>query len=272
MKRTFLARRNALLSSTNISWGGIALVCAIFALLARVLAPNFFWHAMAPAFRAADIVAAASHTFFGSFQDTAGLVARNEQLIRKNAALISENQILRKKETLTSDFDPAKGILAAVVARPPESPYDTLVLAAGKHVGVMLGQEAFGAGGVPLGLVTMVVADFSRVTLFSAPGTLTRGWIGDENVPLNIFGSGGGTMNASLSRSVGVEVGDTVFAPGPGMLPIGRVVRVESDPSSPGVTLRIMPIINPFSLSWVQLRDVGTGVRDAFSNATSTSL
>ena len=39
----------------------------------------------------------------------------------------------------------ASGILAGVVARPPESPYDTLVLAAGKNAGVTLGMEVFGA-------------------------------------------------------------------------------------------------------------------------------
>ena len=69
-----------------------------------------------------------------------------------------------------------------------------------------------------------------------------------------------------------IAVGDTVFAPGPGMLSIGHVVRVESNPSSPGITLRIMPNVNLFSLGWVQLRDVGAEVRNLFSVATSTSL
>ncbi|MEK7144704.1 MAG: rod shape-determining protein MreC, partial [Patescibacteria group bacterium] len=273
MKKTFLVRRNALLSSTGISWGGIALACAVCALVVRLIAPNFFWQTMAPAFRLADTLAATSRTFFAGFGDTAALVARNEQLVRENAALTSENQSLHKKEILTNGFDSAKGILAAVVARPPESPYDTLVLAAGERAGVVLGQEAFGEGEIPLGIVTAVTADFARVTLFSSPGTRTYGWVGlsvqagSENIPLIISGSGAGTMQASLSRSANITVGDTVFAPGPGMLPIGSVVRIDSDPSSPGMTLRIMPNLNPFSLVWVQLRDVGAEVRNLFSVA-----
>ena len=58
------------------------------------------------------------------------------------------------------------GILAGVVARPPVSPYDTLVLAAGRVDGVEVGMEAFGAVGVPVGVVSSVLEDFSRVTLF----------------------------------------------------------------------------------------------------------
>ncbi len=272
MKRTFLAKRNALLSSTGVSWGFIALVFSLFALLLRLFAPNFFWQAAAPVFRAADTIAAMNHSFFAGFSNIATLAARNEQLMRENAALTNENKALLKKEVQLGKFnDVSQGILAAVVAFPPESPYDTLVLAAGKNAGVVLGQEAFAEGGVPLGIVTMVTADFARVTLFSAPGIRTHGWVGHENIPLTILGSGAGTMSASLSRPADVTLGDTVFAPGPGMLPIGSVVRIDSDPSSSRITLRIMPKVNPFSLSWVQLRDVGAGILDSFP-ATSTAL
>lgn len=279
MKRTFLARRNALLSSASISWGTIALGCAILALLVRLLAPNFFLQAFTPVFNISNSIAGKSHTFFTSFSDTAALAARNERLAKENAALASENQALLQKETSMSALIgasalqkiPGTGILAGVVARPPLSPYDTIVLSVGSSSGVTLGQEAFGEGGVPLGIVTAVAADFSRATLFSAPGMVTHGWVKNADMPLNIFGAGGGAMNASLSRSAGIEVGDIVFAPGPGMLPIGSVTRVDSDPSAPGITLRIMPSINPFSLTWVLLRDIGATLHGAFSIATSTS-
>ncbi|MFZ3044169.1 MAG: rod shape-determining protein MreC [Minisyncoccia bacterium] len=275
MKRTFLAKRNALLSSTDISWGVIALGCAILALLLRLVTPNFFLHAVAPAFSVAEILNTKSHTFFNSFSDAAILAAKNELLMEENAALASENQALLEKEASLNDLlgtsvSAKTGIFAGVVARPPESPYDTLVLASGESVGVTLGMEAFGVGGVPLGVVSSVTSDFSRVTLFSAPNVVTYGWVGKDSLPLNILGAGGGAMNAGLSRSADIVVGDTVFAPGPGRLPIGSVVRIDSDPSAPGITLRIKPKTNPFSLTWVELRDVGSALRGAFSVATST--
>ena len=136
MKRTFLAKRNALLSSAGVSWGALALAFALAVLLVRLLAPNFFWYAASPAFSIADDIAARTHVFLNSFSDTAALAARNEQLVRENAALANENQALVEKtasqSALLGSSDVQKpavsGILAGVVARPPESPYDTLVL------------------------------------------------------------------------------------------------------------------------------------------------
>jgi len=259
MKRTYLAKRNALLSSTNFSWGAFALIFVVFFLLLRLFAPNFFWNIFTPVFQTSDALANQSHTFFSSFGDTAELVLQNEKLMNENSALANENQaLLQKMNSLSGLSLDDRGITAGVVARPPTSPYDTLVLASGSDAGVTVGMEAFGEGGVPLGIISSVSADFSRVTLFSAPGIVTSGWVGKANLPVTIKGAGAGAMQASVSRSAGITVGDVVFAPGPGMLPIGGVVRVDSDPTSPSVVLRIMPALNLFSTTWVTVRDTGT--------------
>lgn len=271
MKKTFLVKRNALLTSTDVSWGAYALIVAVFILLVRLVAPNFFWHVFAPVFQSADALATESHTFFASFGNAATLALQNEKLQEENAALATENQTLLEKatslEALGSSSGLGKGITAGVVARPPESPYDTIVLALGSRAGVTLGMTAFGlpagqvgAGGVPIGKVSLVWTDFSRVTLFSSSGVHTNGWIGHMNVPLTITGAGAGALNASLARSAGVAEGDNVFVPGPGKLPIGTVTRIDSDPSSPSMTLRITPILNPFSITWVLLRDTGAAL------------
>jgi len=267
MKRTFLARRNALLSSGNVSWGVLAVMLVALIMLIRVILPNLFWQAFSPVFRASDALAGRSHDFFIHFSDAAALARQNERLGKENAALASENQMLMKKVENLSGLAVRKdspGILAGVVARPPMSPYDTLILSAGREDGVVLGMEAFGAGGVPVGIVTSILDDFSRVTLFSSSGVSMSGWVGRGNVPLSIVGAGGGAMQAVVARAALVAPGDVVFMPGPGMLPVGSVLRVESDPLSPAVTLRIQPAINPFAISWVELRMTGV--------ATSTPL
>ena len=273
MKKIFLAKRNALLSSRSVTWGVYALAVAIVVLLMRLLAPNIFWQAIRPVFSVSDALASQSHAFMLSFSDTAKLAVQNERLTAANAALASENRALQQKSASVSALlgmaapSTASGILAGVVARPPESPYDTLVLAAGTKAGVLLGMEAFGEGGVPLGVVSSVLDDFSRITLFSAPGMTTSGWVGHANAPLTILGAGAGAMSASIAREAGIAVGDTVFVPGPGQLPIGSIVRVDSSPLSPSVTLRIMPAANPFSVSWVLLRATGV-VPMAFATST----
>lgn len=279
MKKTFLARRNAFLSSANISWGGYALLIAVVLFFMRFATPDFFWKVFAPVFRSADSLAAGSHAFFSSFGDAAKLSLRNETLVSENAALANENQAFLKKmaslEALFGSPAPGEstpsGILAGVLARPPEAPYDTLVLAQGSRAGIALGQEVFGAGNVPIGVVSSVLDDFSRVTLFSSPGVSIAGWVGSANIPLTVTGVGAGSMSASLTRSANIIVGDSVFGPGPGMLPIGTVTRIDESPSSPSMTLRIVPALNLFSISWVVVRDTGAALLDALPQTTSTA-
>jgi cell shape-determining protein MreC len=286
MKKTYLARRNALLSSTDLSWGAYALMGAIVILLLRLVAPSFFWTLFTPLFRASDSLSNANHSFFNSFADTAKLAQQNEKLADENAALALENRaLLVKFNSISGLVHDRESIIAGVVARPPASPYDTLVLAGGSDEGVTLGMEAFGppageagASEVPLGVVTTVLASFSRVTLFSAPGMTTNGWVGQNSstklgvnsLPITIRGAGAGAMSASVARSAAVSAGDIVFAPGPGQLPIGSVARIDSDPTSPSVTLRITPALNLFSITWVSLRDTGSSLRSALSSTTPT--
>ncbi|MCX6786695.1 MAG: rod shape-determining protein MreC [Candidatus Kaiserbacteria bacterium] len=276
MKKTFLAKHRSFFSRENFSWGAYALSFALFVLFLRLITPNFFLQLFAPIFHASDTLATESHSLMSGFKNTEMLAARNEQLMQENNVLAIENKTLNKKiadiSALTNSSATGKNtfeILSGVVSRPPESPYDTLVIAAGKNDGVTLGMEAFGVGNVPLGVVSSVLANFSRVTLFSAPGTATDGWIEHSNtiIPITILGAGAGVISATITRSAGIAVGDTIFVPGPGMLPIGKVARVDSNSFSPSVTLRITPAINLFSTVWIGLRDTG---KTLFVSATST--
>ncbi len=261
MKKTFLTKRNALLSGESVSWGIVALAFAIVMLLMRLLTPNLFWYITAPAFSTAGVLTDKSHIFLSIFGDRSALTIENEQLRNENAALVSENQALVKRvgDTITS-----LGIVASIASRPPESPYDTLIISAGREDGVVVGMEAFGIvnaqkniGGIPIGVVSNVMDRYSRVTLFSSPRSTLNGWVGKESVPLIIRGEGAGAFSASVARSAEINVSDIVYAPGPGMLPIGSVARIDGDLSAPSVTLRIQSSVNIFSLSLVDLRDSG---------------
>jgi cell shape-determining protein MreC len=274
MKKTFLARRNTLLSSANFSWGFFVLSFAVLMVLVRFATPNFFMQAIAPAFRASSSLSAGADALLSNFENTAKLAADNEELKKENAALAEENRTLLESSksigALQGPGSAGGGIFAGVVARPPTSPYDTLVLSGGSKSGIIVGQEAFGNGGTPIGIVSSVLPDFSRVTLFSAPNILVDGWVGTSSVPITIIGSGGGTMHASLARSATVEVGDTVFVSGPGMIPVGAVAAIDSDPSSPSITLRIQSAVNIYSVTWVALRSTGAAFASSLSWATST--
>jgi cell shape-determining protein MreC len=183
MKKTFLARRNALLSSTTgLSWGLVALACVLLLVLVRFVAPNFFLHLSTPFSTASSATNGKVRAFVAGFRNTSALAERNTQLVYENQALAFENQtLIARIEDMGKFADPAlpEGVMAGVLARPPESPYDTLVLSSGLDDGIALGMRVFGPGGVPIGTISQVTADFSRVTLFSSPGVVTGGWVGE---------------------------------------------------------------------------------------------
>lgn len=270
MKRTYLPRHSIFVSTADLSWGGVVVVVACLVFVLRFVAPNFFWHVTAPFFNVSSAVAEKTHAVFGGFGNTAELTLAHERLTRDNAALTLENTALRANLVQIAGLGTADlGIVAGVIARPPQSPYDTLVLAKGTEAGVMVGMQVFGEGSVPLGVVQSVSNDFARVLLYSAPGVRTAGWVGN-NLAITLEGAGGGALHGLLSRSAGVTVGDTVFVPGPGLLAIGVVSGIDDDPSSPAIALRIVPALNPFSVAWVTVRATGVGTASAFFTASTT--
>lgn len=264
MKRTFLSRRNALFTYSSFSWGGVVLGVAVLALIVRLLFPDVFWTAVSPAFKLSDALARATGGLFAGFENAAALAAKNDQLAAENAALAAENHALAEKANATAALS-GSGIRAGVVARPPSSPYDVLIVAAGAKDGIAPGMEAFGPGGVPIGLATGVLPDFTRVTLFTSPSMTFDAWVGAKKTAVTLRGEGGGAFDTSLPRLTDVAVGDEVYVPAGGALPIGSVTQIDSDPSLPTITVHIQSALNLFSLTWIELRATGP----AFVNSLS---
>lgn len=267
MKRTYLAKRNALIGSARLSWGAYALLFALLLLFFRLAFPDAFAAAAAPVMRASSAVSGGTHAFFSRFGNAEALTLENEQLREEQAALAALNEALRQKLEAVEGLAPAAPeVIAGVLARPPVSPYDTLIISAGTEHGVSIGMAAYAPGGVPIGAVSEALAQFSRITLYSSPGIVVSGWVG--SVPIEIRGKGGGSYQAAASRTAGIRAGDIVYAMGPGKLLLGSVARIDSDPTLSSVTLHITGAANLFSLSWIGLS--GGGAIHAF--ATSTSL
>ncbi len=278
MKKTSLAKRNAFLLGAQLSWGGGALFFVLALLALRMVAPNVLLTLVAPLSRVGSTLSTAASRYVPTLGGASSFVALNERLVTENQVLTNENSTLLQKTkdlaallgTASSTPSLATGILAGVVAEPPEDPYSALTLSAGSRTGVKLGMEAFATGGAPIGVVSSVLPDFSRVTLFSAPGERLSAWIGPTEMPITIYGAGAGTFTASVPRAANVTVGEIIFAPGPGALPVGSVTRIDNIPSAPTVALRIAPVVNPASVAWVVLRESGTTLTSALSCATST--
>lgn len=112
---------------------------------------------------------------------------------------------------------------ARVLAVPPRSHYDTILLLAGEEDGVAPNDIVM-VEGVALGTVTELRPFSSIVELYSMPGTERDAKIGDATVV--IYGVGGGALEARVPDELPVAVGETVLDPYSGYV-IGIVQGVE---------------------------------------------
>jgi cell shape-determining protein MreC len=198
------------------------------------------------------------HELSAYFLDRRTLADDRDRLTAENNALRSANRALATQVTDVTRLvggrtEAAHRILAGILARPPVTPYDTLVLDRGEEDGVVVGSIVYAPGNVPLGTIESSTKKTARAALYSAGGRITEGWIGEKRVAISLVGHGAGTFSATLPRESMAQVGDTVYIPGPGALPIGTIVRIDTNPSSPSDTIHISPFTNLFSLTWVEV-------------------
>lgn len=256
MKRTFLPRRNQLLSAATARLGLVLVALALGVLALRLIFPDTLLAAVRPVFAASDYIGAHLADFGNGFANARTLARERDTLLAENEALVRQSDALTAKvadleRLLGTEQAPARGIVAGVLAQPPESPYDSLIVAAGSDLGIAEGDSVSAEGGTPIGTVTEITARAARVTLLSAPGNVTHAWVGDARAPLILTGAGGGAFEAEMPRTASSTVGETVFVAGPGALPIGIVRGESGDPSSPTVELHIGSKVNIFSILYV---------------------
>ena len=249
--------RGGLFSSAGRLAAALLALVVLVLLILRILAPGIFAALVSPKFLIGQAVTEKVGTTV-SLETRADLMKDRERLMRENEALRAERAILAARATdlerlLGSRTERTSGILAGVLARPPVSPYDVLVVDQGSNAGVRIGATAYGPGGIPIGTVTNADARTARVTLYSHTGNVTEGWAGPTRIPVKLTGTGAGGFDAEIPGTAGALVGDQIYVPGPGALPIATITEVVTDPSSPSVVLHIQGMVNPFSITWVTI-------------------
>ena len=239
--RRFVSVRQALL---------LALLGGVFGifLLIRLFAPDFLMVLAQPLLRTGDFLT--SHV---AQNESASVLASEGAVLRlENETLANENRALRARifdEALSAE---AGGVLAGVVARPPMAPYDVLIVGAGSVHGVYPSMRVF-AKHIPVGMVESVSERSARITLFSAAGQVSEGWAGEARIPLTLVGEGAGAFTANIARESTLQEDDEVYLPGPGALPVGVIIKIESNASSPSAVVHIRPYANPFTMTMVTI-------------------
>ncbi len=145
------------------------------------------------------------------------------------ARLMSENEELR---ALLGDSKDER-ILAGVIARPPNTPYDTLIIDRGTAHNIVEGAIVYHANEHAIGMVSRVYEKIAVVTLFSSDGVESTVYVYGPDVFAYAYGEGGGVIRISLPQGILVKEGDAVVLPSLHMGDLGVVERVVSLSTKP---------------------------------------
>ena len=128
--------------------------------------------------------------------------------VRDTEALNFENNRLRTELGLLphSSF-----VRASIIGRPPQMPYDNLLINRGQSHGVEVGALVLGSERSIVGRVREVSSNFATVELTSASTALLSGIISRTGEVVELRGSGGGTISTHVPIEFDIQVGDTVL-------------------------------------------------------------
>lgn len=128
---------------------------------------------------------------------------------------------------------PNERILAGVIARPHDLPYDLLQIDQGRGDGIREDALVYAGNDQLLGQVVHVADDYSLVKLFTSPGSELTGFISGPDAIVTIEGVGGGVARAKVPQGVPISIGNLVYVPSvqPGMF--GRLEFIDNRPSQP---------------------------------------
>ena len=156
-------------------------------------------------------------------------MANYDLVVADNASL---KEIFRKKCKCASSAL-HKIILAAILAKPNQSPYDTLLIDAGASEGIKIGDIVFAEGDAPIGRVDTTDDDTAKVVLFSNPGETTEAVISGKNIFAQLVRRGGGNFEMILPSGLALQKGDQAVLPGITPFVVAITQTIISDPRDP---------------------------------------
>src|SRR3989338_10724216 len=143
-------------------------------------------------------------------------------------SILSEN--INLKEILGRKDEKTTFILSAILGKPNQSPYDTLIIDVGTKDMIKIGDLVFALGNVPIRAIAETYLNSSKVVLFSNSGEKTQVVLGNKDVFMEAVGRGGGNFEVFLPRDFTLTKGDQVILPGITPYVLGIVETIISDP------------------------------------------
>ncbi len=220
------------------------------------------------------------------FKNKKLIVLKNEELqaqLNEMSARVSNYSIVldennNLKEILGRKTEKVNMILSAILSKPNQSMYDTLIIDAGANQGIKIGEVVFALGNVPIGRIAEVDASSSKVVLFSNPKEKTEVVITPDhniikeavvsasgevlppivhtggNIFMQVVGRGGGNFEMILPRDLILEKGTEVHLPGITPYILGVVQTIISDPRDAFQKALLTSPVNIQELKFVEVQ------------------
>lgn len=202
------------------------------------------------------------------------LLKSKQKLLNENSDLKERNielegkfvlyELLKKENEELKNFlsqnQEKKFVFAAIISRPPQSPYDTFLVDAGSENGLRSGMMVKVHDNILIGYVVDVFAKTSKIKLVSYPGeelsVIIQPIGGGQSIPVAAAGMGGGNMEIKLPNSIQVNSGDQVITEGTFPLLLGFVEKVEVNLSDPFQKIMFRTPVNFQELKSVMIEKV----------------
>lgn len=179
------------------------------------------------------------------------------QLSEMGNRIINYNVILDEntkfKEILGRLNEKIPMILAAILAKPNQSAYDTLIIDVGAKQGLQIRDMVFALGNVPIGRIAEVYNNSSKVILFSNSGEKTQAVISGRNIFIEIIGRGGGNFEVIMPRDIMLQKGDQAVLPRIIPYVVGTVETIIFDPRDSFQKALLVSPVNIQELKFVEV-------------------
>ncbi len=159
----------------------------------------------------------------------------NEELASRSGDRSTIGRLTNENDELRALLGDSRDerILAGVIARPPSTPYDVLVIDKGSENGIVEGAIVHQARQHAIGIVSRVYTNMSLVTLFSSSGAESTVYLYGPDIFAYAYGEGGGVIRISVPQGIEVHEGDSVVLPSVESGDLGVIERVVTVPTQP---------------------------------------
>lgn len=215
---------------------GSIFVCVVVGI--HLLFPRFFVNIISffgvPLMRSENVVSEGLSGVGTVFTSKEWLLTHTQELEDTIAAMKIENDQAKLlaienaelKNLLGRGATSSRLILGAVLARPPQTAYDSLLIDLGSDSGIAVGDRVIVSGSVPIGTVVQVESSFSKVVLYSSAGESISVIIG-TSTQATAEALGSGSFRVKIPREVPIVQGDPVAIPSIRAELFGTVVKVD---------------------------------------------